>query len=231
MRMLFKNIKLVIFDLDDTLYPEIDFVKSGFRRVAEKIDKDLGLSREYTFKMLMKEFNQDKKFVFDRVLKEIGMYNKSYVQKLVEIYRTHKPDINLYDDAKEILKILKDKFYLGIITDGFPTTQRLKVEALGVRKYFNRIIYTWEKGEDYSKPSSRPFLDMLEFFSLSAKDAIYIGDNMEKDFKGPREIGMFTIRVMRDGIYKDALPLDESYKPDITIISLFDLLDLDFINK
>lgn len=224
--MLFKNIKLIIFDLDDTLYPEMEFVKSGFRKVAEIIEKDSDLPIDHIFEMLMKEFSRDRKFVFDRVLKEIGIYNKSYILKLVEIYRTHRPDIKLYDDAKEILEALKDKFYLGIITDGFPITQKLKIEALGIEKYFNKIIYTWERGKDYSKPSSGPFIDMLEFFSFDAKDAVYIGDNVEKDFKGPKEIGIFTIRIIREGIYKDSSPLNESYEPNLTISSLLDLLSL-----
>lgn len=223
-------IKLIIFDLDDTLYPEIEFVKSGFRIVSERIEKDFSIDKDYIFHKLWEEFIRDRKFVFNRVLRNIGLYNEEYLNELITLYRTHRPLISLYDDAKTILPILRDKFYLGIITDGYPTTQRLKVESLGIEKYFKKIIYTWEEGEYYSKPSSKAFVDMLNYFSCTSKQAVYIGDNIEKDFKGPKEIGMLTVKILRDdGIYRDLSPPDENYLPDFIINSLFDLFKFKFI--
>lgn len=223
------GIKLLIFDLDDTLYPEIEFVKSGYKKVAEFIEMDLGINSDYIFRLMLEKFNEDRKFVFDRLLKDLGSYNDDYVRRLIDIYRSHRPDIDLYDDAKKVLPLLKDKFHLGLITDGYPITQKLKVEALGIEKYFEKIIYTWEKGKNYSKPSVNPFIDMLRYFSYTPKEAIYIGDNVEKDFKGPKETGILTIKVLRNGIYKNAVPPDDSYEPDITINSLLDLLDFKFL--
>lgn len=223
------GIKLLIFDLDDTLYPEIEFVKSGYKKVAEFIEMGLGINSDYIFRLMLEKFNEDRKFVFDRLLKDLGSYNDDYVRRLIDIYRSHRPDIDLYDDAKKVLPLLKDKFHLGLITDGYPITQKLKVEALGIEKYFEKIIYTWEKGKNYSKPSVNPFIDMLRYFSYTPKEAIYIGDNVEKDFKGPKETGILTIKVLRNGIYKNTIPPDDSYEPDITINSLLDLLDLKFL--
>ncbi len=224
------SIKLVIFDLDDTLYPEIEFVMSGFREVSKIIAKDFKISCNYIFKMLKNEYKKDRKFVFNRVIEEFESYDVDYVKKLVDIYRTHKPKINLYDDVNKILPILKNYLYLGIITDGYPITQMLKIKALEIESYFDKIIYTGEK-EGYSKPSSLPFLDILREFSLSPYEAIYIGDNIEKDFKGPKEIGITSVKISRNGIYKNAIPLDESYKPDSTINSLLEILDVFEISK
>ncbi len=142
------------------------------------------------------------------------------------MYRTHNPDIHLYEDAKKILPYLKNKFLLGLITDGFPITQRLKVKVLNIEKYFNSIIYTGEKGENYSKPSISPFIDMLDEFHIQPNEAIYIGDNVEKDFKGPKDLGMISIKVVRDGIYKNSVSPGKDFEPDYVINSLFELDNL-----
>jgi putative hydrolase of the HAD superfamily len=219
-------IKLVIFDLDDTLYPEIEFVRSGFRAVAKAISRDFSFDPDDIYILLLKAFEENRKFVFNRVLEFLKIYNEEYLNKLICIYRTHKPEIHLYKDAEEMLPLLKNRFLLGLITDGFPSTQRIKVRALNIESYFDKIIYTEEKGENYKKPSLFPFIDMLSEFRIPPNDAVYIGDNVEKDFKGPKELGMITIKVVRDGIYKNSVPPGKSFEPDYIINSLFEIDNL-----
>lgn len=199
------------------------FVLSGFKEVAKEIGRKLGIDYGCVFSLLVKEFRKDRKRVFDRVLQRLGYHDMGYVRELVEVYRGHKPKIRLYQDAAVVLPILRTHFFLGIITDGFPLTQKRKIQALGIKEYFDGIICTMEKGQDYVKPSSKPFIDMLWKFSLSPEEAVYVGDNLEKDFKGPNEIGMKSIRVLRRGIYRDAVAPDESYCPDFEITSLLEL--------
>jgi len=220
-------IKLVIFDLDDTLYPEIEFVMSGFRTVAKVISQDFGFDTDKIYILLIKAFEENRKFVLNRVLEYLKIYNEDYLNRLVSIYRTHKPEIYLYKDAEEMLPYLKEYFLLGLITDGFPTTQKLKVQALNIERYFNSIIYTGEKGENYSKPSISPFIDMLNKFHIQPNEAIYIGDNIEKDFKGPKDLGMISIRILREnGIYRDSIAPRKDFEPDYTVSSFFDLGNL-----
>lgn len=216
-------IRLIIFDLDDTLYPERDFVMSGLREVAKYMEQRFHIDRNAALRLLLEEFYRDRKYLFDRVLKQLRLYRVDYVQELVEIYRTHKPAITLYPDAAEVLPFLTRRFRLGMITDGYPFTQKQKVKALGIEEYFSKIIYTGEK-PGYSKPSSKPFVDMLASFSLLPSEAVYVGDNLEKDFKGPREIGMRSIRVLREGIYRNVQAPDGSYLPDFEVTSLFELI-------
>ncbi|HPU44505.1 MAG TPA: HAD-IA family hydrolase [Dictyoglomaceae bacterium] len=219
--------RLVIFDLDDTLYPEIEFVKSGFREVANVISQDFGFKVDEIYDLLMDAFNKDRKFVFNRVLELLGINNETYLNKIISMYRNHKPEIHLYSDAKAVLPLLKKNFLLGLVTDGFPSTQRLKVVTLNIEKYFDKAIYTWEKGESYSKPSILPFKDMLDEFQLGPEEAIYVGDNIEKDFKGPKNLGMLSVRVIRkEGIYKDAVSPGIDFEPDYTVNSLIEFVDL-----
>lgn len=220
-------IKLVIFDLDDTLYPEIDFVKSGFKTVAGVISEDFGFEVNKVYDLLIRTFEKDRKFVFNRVLEHLNIYSDDYLSKLIYLYRTHKPEIRLYEDAKEIIPYLREDFLIGLITDGFPTTQRIKVKTLNIEEIFDSIIYTGERGKDYEKPSILPFRDMIESFQIKPYEAVYIGDNVEKDFKGPRDLGMFSIKVLRpNGIYGNSIPPSKDFEPDFAISSLCELKKL-----
>jgi len=220
-------IKLVIFDLDDTLYPELDFVRSGFKVVSMIISRDFGFDSNHIYRLLLDLFNEDKKFVFNRLLSELNIYDSEYLDKLIFIYRNHYPNISLYEDAKEILNQFKENYLLGLITDGSPNTQRLKVKALNIESYFNCIIYTGEKGENYKKPSVYPFLDMINCLRVKSRETVYVGDNLEKDFKGPKDIGILTIRVLRDdGIYKNSIAHKNDFEPDYVINSLLELKEI-----
>jgi len=220
-------IKLVIFDLDDTLYPEIEFVKSGFKTVAKVISQDFGFETSKIYSLLEEAFEVDRKYVFNRVLANLKIYNEDYLSRLISIYRTHKPEIHLYKDAEDILPYLKTEFKLGLITDGLTITQMNKLKALKIENYFKNIIYTGEKGDNYKKPSVLPFIEMLNKFCIQPKEAVYIGDNVEKDFKGSKELGMISIRIFRnDGIYKNSIAYDKNYEPDYIINSLFEIKHL-----
>jgi len=105
--------------------------------------------------------------------------------------------------------------------------QKIKVKALNIENYFDYIIYTGEKGDKYRKPSIYSFLDLINKFYIKPNESVYIGDNLEKDFKGPKDIGMFTIRIVRNnGIYRDSIAPSQDFEPDLVINSLFELIDL-----
>lgn len=219
-------VRLVIFDLDDTLYPEMQFVISGFGEISRAIGREFHIDSNRVFDLLLREFRDDRRFVFNRVLVKLNIYTEDRVQRLVALYRNHRPRIRLYRDAMEVIPILKSRFYLGMITDGYPPTQKQKVKVLGIEKYFDHIIYTWEKGQEYAKPSPQPFIDILRWFLLRPEEAIYVGDNLEKDFRGPRMIGMKSVMVLRGGIYKDVIAPGQDYYPDFQIPSLQHLVKL-----
>jgi len=216
-------ISLIIFDLDDTLYPEMEFVKSGFKKISHTISIDFGFDEKDIFELLLKEFSKSRKYVFNRVLSLLNISDIDYLNKLISIYRSHEPEIHLYEDAKNILPRLKENYLLGLITDGIPITQKLKIKALGIEKYFEKIIYTGEKDVNYSKPSIAPFKDMLVELNIQPDRALYIGDNKEKDFKGPKDIGIKTIMILRNGIYKDKIAPGLDFEPDFIIVSLYEI--------
>lgn len=195
-------IKAVIFDLDDTLCFETDYVKSGFCAIADAFgDKNIA-------DKLWELFCQDKTNVYQR-----AGFSKKQCEQAVDIYRNHKPNLNLSTEVKTTLLALRQKGYmLGIITDGRPNGQRAKIEALGLEKLVDKIIITDELGGvEYRKPNPKAFELMKEHFGVEFCEMVYVGDNLSKDFIAPQKLGMQSCFYKTDkGIYSaGALPQND----------------------
>ena len=183
---------VIVFDLDDTLYDEIDFVKSGFLEVSEY----LGDRRYFEFMWSEFKINGSGK-IFDKLIDKFSI--KEDITKLIEIYRFHTPRITLLSSSKKVLKYALN-YKSAIITDGHYITQKNKYQALGLDKYIDLPIFT-----DFyhtKKPKLKPFKMVMEKFADS--EYIYISDNPKKDFIAPKKLGWKTLRYKNpNGIYRD----------------------------
>ncbi len=189
---------VVIFDMDDTLYSEKEYVHSGYKKIALNNPSVLNMSQK-----LWSAFENGEKAI-DYVLKNEGIYSKEKVSECLEIYRNQVPEISLYDDAKQMLDYLKSKgIQCAMITDGRPEGQWAKIKALGVMNFFEKIIVTDELGGvEFRKPNSKAFEIMQLYFNVPFSDMIYIGDNPNKDFIAPEKLGMDCVYfVNKDGLY------------------------------
>ena len=193
------GIKAVVFDLDDTLYSEKDYVKSGFNAVANEFTQI-----ENLFEKLWKAFENGNKAI-DKMLKEENIYSEELRNKCLNIYRNHKPDVHLYDGVREMLENLKQQnVKLGIITDGRPEGQKAKIESLNIKDLFDEIIITDELGGiEFRKPNKTAFVKMNELMDIPYGQMLYVGDNIKKDFIAPEELGMKTVWFKNSkGIYR-----------------------------
>lgn len=188
-------IKGIIFDLDDTLYSEKQYVRSGFRAVADFLKRPDDVSYLWRF------FEEGKPAI-DAYLRMIGMEGKK--EESVYVYREHIPDISLYDTVEEkLLKLKNEGMKLGIITDGRPNGQRNKIAALGVDRLVDDIIITDELGgEQFRKPCDIAFRIMQRRWEIPFEQMMYVGDNINKDFEAPKQLGMQYFWFQNpDGIY------------------------------
>lgn len=193
-------IKAVVFDLDDTLYSEIEYVKSGFRSIADD------LNNPDIYNILWDLFKADKKNVYQR-----AGFNDELCKHCISIYRNHMPTISLPEESKDILDFLKGYgIKLGIITDGRPEGQHNKIKALGLDKLVDEIIVTDELGGiEYRKPNKTAFKLMSEKLNVEYDEMIYVGDNPEKDFYIGSVLPITTVRLINSGIYGDKPYLGE----------------------
>ena len=193
-------ITTVVFDLDDTLYDEIEYCKSGFAAVAEFLaDRLDGTDSEQTYNILWRQFiSGNRTKTFNAALDELKIsYDDNIINDMVGIYRNHKPDIKLPPDSRKVLCLLSKKYTLGLLTDGFLPAQKLKVQALDIEKYFKSIIYTEEFGRDFWKPSSVGFTKIMDNLDSRPENTVYIADNEKKDFIAPNQLGILTIQLIR----------------------------------
>jgi putative hydrolase of the HAD superfamily len=207
-------ITTVVFDLDDTLYDEIDFCRSGFRAAARHLATlSDARSPEDIFAILWDCFVTGARgSTFDLALPKLGIpYDPRLIHTLVETYRTHTPTLTLPPESRVALDRLRDRYTLALLTDGFLPTQRLKVQALGLEPYFKAIIYTEELGRECWKPSPRGFEKLMEMLGSRPEQMAYVADNETKDFIAPNRLGMVTIRLLRpSGLHRQPSPLPEA---------------------
>lgn len=205
----------MIFDLDDTLYYEIDFLKSAYREIASKIDHE---NMNSVYQKMIDSYSKNED-VFGYLVKH---YNKFSKNELLEVYRNHVPEISLNIGAKDLIDYCRLHSYkMGIITDGRSITQRHKLKSLGIIELMDKIVISEEMGS--TKPNQKNFTC---FSDEALCEYYYIADNPKKDFIAPKSLGWKTICLLDIGynIHPQDFTLEDSYLPEFTIKSLLECI-------
>jgi putative hydrolase of the HAD superfamily len=193
-------ITTVVFDLDDTLYDEIEYCETGFTAVAEFLaELPEAPSAMRIFITLWEQFiGGNRKKTFNTALEELEIcYNDKFIDELVNVYRNHIPTIKLPQDSRDVLCELRAKYTLALITDGFLPAQQFKVKSLGIEEYFKCIVYTEQLGREFWKPSPAGFENIIQTLNVKPENMVYIADNEKKDFIAPNRLGFSTVQLIR----------------------------------
>jgi putative hydrolase of the HAD superfamily len=220
-----KNIKLVIIDLDDTIYSEYDYVQSGFVYVAEHISSLFNYPVSTLVEKMNHYFKINKKDVFNNLIDFLQLESKLKVEKCIELYKFHIPSIKPYDDFFEFCRELdKNSIDLVLLTDGDLKQQKNKVIGLGINKYFKSIYYSDFYGINFRKPNPKIYLEIMSKFKVDRNEILVIGDNPNKDFLCKKTLGVSSIQIIRpNAIYANASLYLDNVKPDRVIQSLADI--------
>ena len=193
-----EGLNAVVFDMDDTLYGEKEYVRSGYRQIAEILPQVQNAEEK------LWKFFEAKKPAIDELLRTEGIDSEEIKQECVRTYRFQKPEIHLYEGVKVMIQELKRKgIKIGLITDGRPEGQRAKIEALRLEELVDEIIVTDEfGGAEFRKPNPLAFETMKERLDVSYSEMCYVGDNINKDFIAPQKLGIRAIWFKnQDGLY------------------------------
>jgi putative hydrolase of the HAD superfamily len=186
----------VVFDLDDTLYLERDFVLSGFAAVGRWLRRTHGIAGFEPAAVRLFEAGR-RGDIFDAALAELGASN-ALVPELVDRYRSHRPRIALAPDAERWLAAAPPGWALALITDGPVESQAGKVRALGLRRRgFCPVILTDRWGPAFRKPHPRAYEAVMQRLRLPPGRCLYIADNAGKDFAAPNRLGWATVQLTR----------------------------------
>ena len=200
-------LRAVLFDLDDTLYPEIDFARSGFAAVAAALEARFAVPAGTARAALAAALDaHGRGQTIDRALAALGIaVAPGLIGELVAVYRSHAPRLALHPDAIRALDRLRRRgLALGVVTDGDPAVQRAKAAALDLARWIGHLRCTWDDGAERQKPHPQAFTRALAALHVAGDEAAYVGDNPAKDFVGARGLGLHTVRLRR-GPHGDAV--------------------------
>tara|TARA_B100001287_G_scaffold129930_1_gene109458 strand:- start:785 stop:1474 length:690 start_codon:yes stop_codon:yes gene_type:complete len=203
--MKFKNKKHLFFDLDHTLW---DFDKNSFltfEKLFVRHNIDLGVESfldvylpiNLKYWKLYREEKIDKTNLrFNRLNDTFNSLNIEIPHKLINIlsdeYIQFLTTFNyLIDGTLEILNYLHPNYKLHIITNGFQEVQTGKLEKSGISKFFDTVTNSEMVG--VKKPNRKIFDFALSIANAEIENSIMIGDNIEADILGAKDIGMDTI--------------------------------------
>lgn len=209
--------KYVIFDLDDTLISELDYLKSAYQEIASILDPQ---KKEKLYAEMLTKYQKGVN-VFEQLTVK---YPETTLNQLLDIYRNHDPIIKLNDGAAEVIDWCKNQNYkLGLISDGRSITQRNKLKAVGIEQLFDRIIISEEFGS--AKPDQRNF---QIFHSEKIYQYYYIADNVQKDFITPNSLGWTTVCLLSFGtnIHSQDHKVSPEYQPQLQIKNLRELIGI-----
>jgi putative hydrolase of the HAD superfamily len=210
----------IVFDLDDTLYCERDFVMSGFRAAGDWLEQVHGLAGlEARCRRLFSSGRRAR--IFDEALAELGRSDPTLVAALVDGYRSHRPAIALAPDAARYLDRSPGRH--AVITDGYAATQAAKAAALDLSRWIDTIIFTDLWGREFWKPHERAFAAIEAGTGLEPGRLIYVADNPIKDFVAPNRRGWHTVQICRPDRMHVASAPDALHRAHARIDSLDEL--------
>ncbi|MFS4492269.1 HAD family hydrolase [Maribacter sp. 2308TA10-17] len=180
---------VIVFDLDDTLYNEVDYLRSAYITLAKELEPK---NWKHLFSILFSLYrNKENAFQFINEKYEI---NK---EELIVQYRTHIPNITPFEGVIENFQQIKKKNgKIGVLTDGRSITQRNKLKSLGLLPFIDHIVISEEIGTEKPNEANFKFIEN----KFPSNTYYYIGDNFKKDFITPNRLGWSTIALVDNGL-------------------------------
>jgi len=218
--------KAVVFDLDDTLYPERQYIRSGYEAIASHLRETPGRDEPFELWLWQRFLSGKTANAFDSLNKHFKLHLAVHeISELVEVYRSHKPSIQLRPGLADLLNNLtnNDSCKLGLISDGFLPAQQLKLDTLAIEGIFDKVILTEKLGRDCWKPSPAAFELIESTFALTGENCTYIADNPSKDFLGPNQLGWHTIQLLLPDQIHNQKPAPPAGLPKQTVNSINEL--------
>ena len=210
------RIKVIIFDLDNTLHDAEFLTNRVVKKTVEiMIAKGMKCNLEEGIgkfnQLLEKEPNNDK-------IRKLAAFFDSEDEEIVDAgwdcYQN--PEFNellIYSDTNEVLGKLKGNYKLILVSQGSKDSQNKRIDALGIRDYFDEI-YLSERGK-----KQEIFNQILDNLRLDANQILVVGDRIDGELKIANELGMQTCRITK-GKYKILEPRFKNEEPDFTINTL-----------
>lgn len=198
------GIKLITFDLDDTLWPcmpvinraenalhawlcehapeladqhSVESLREHRRSLARQrpdMAYNLTLTRKMSLQMLLIQFGYDKKLA----------------QPAIDVFRNARNQVEPFEDVIPALEELGKRYYLIAVTNGNVELSRTPVSG-----YFRYALTAESVGA--AKPHPAIFTEAMRLANTSPEETLHIGDDPETDIEAARQIGLHSIWMNR----------------------------------
>lgn len=195
-----KNVDVISFDMDGTLIPKEFADEFWLRKIPYLYSQKTGLSKSETQKRFMKEYEEMGRDDIRWYEPEYWFSKFELDQKPREVLEGLRTEYELYDDGKEVIKKLHEKYNLIIISNGI----KMFIEV-GLGEYQSFFTKLYSSVSDFGMSSKTPFLyrEICKELDVKPEKAIHVGDDRENDYISAKKAGMRSYMVNRDG--KDGL--------------------------
>lgn len=234
-------IKVIAFDLDDTLYNATELAREArISGLKAMIKKGLKIDLENAVLILneiVKEYGPNSSQHYDIFILRINRFEpqidfisisqkNKYVSSAVMAYHAQKIKlIKPFEDVVPCLKQIKDLgIKTAIISDGIPIKQYEKILRLGIDNLIDLVVISDEIG--IRKPNPKLFEYCLKKFGIKGEESIYVGDNLEKDLVPAHMNGMNSVYIHRGGKYDSFATGDKTLNSKIPKFEVNSLLEL-----
>ncbi len=223
-------IKAIFFDIDDTLYDSTKLTTMARQNsIRAMIDSGLPVKDEEKLHTLLNEIikkhgsNYGKHY--DRLLEELDLEvdPKIIAAGVVAYEHTKEGYLTTFPGVIPTLLKLKEKYKLGVISNGLAVKQWEKLIDLGIHHLFDVVATSEELG--FSKPQKEIFLHAVEKLGLSPEECIMVGDRLDTDILGGNLAGIKTV-YLRKGKYGTESPRKDEETPDFEIDDFVEITNI-----
>lgn len=179
-------IKLIIFDLDNTLINTSENLELEYQKLIDKFDINITAKDLYRVIGYYEDSDNiyyDKGTLINLINKNLNLnLDITFLDKFFEVYNELVSNVD--DSIIDTLKYLKKKYKLVILTNWFTDSQVARLKKAGILEYFDGVY-----GGDIvpMKPIKESFLSVIE--NLKPDECVMVGDNLDVDIRIPFEMG------------------------------------------
>ena len=229
------KLRAILFDVDDTLFSTTQFaalarqraceamVKQGLRLPVSEVRRELD--------EVIAEFTSNYGNHFDKLLLRLperclaGINRALLIAAAVMAYHATKADLKAFPDVPPFLRRVhaQGDVLLGVITHGLEIKQAEKLLLLNVLQWINPSAIFISDQLGISKPNPKIYQRACAGLGLDPREAMYVGDSPLSDIDPVNQIGMISVRILRDNRFAGQSGATE---PRFTIKNFDDLVPI-----
>lgn len=199
-------IKAVIFDLDDTLWPQMPLINHAEQVMFEWLQTHAPkITDQHTIQSMRslraELLPTNPRFKFDLWALRMTMLSALFtahgedlakVESAMQVFAKARNQVSIYDDVMPTLTTLADHFKLGSISNGFAN-----LDDIGLSGHFKVSLAAHQFG--CAKPDPRIFLAACDALNVLPEQAVYVGDDVVLDVQGAQQAGLKGVWINRAG--------------------------------